>query len=280
MSEPPEITRRKAMAGAFAGLSLFFGDLFGPDPLHVTEDGNDVAEGVETIDFGDNVSVSVTDDGIRVDIDGAWTETTDGGGREVVQPPDGRNIHNPNVTTLLKSVGVGAHPTTIGEGTFTGDGRRSLAIQADDYITQLGGEVISGTASDQPRRSSFRARGSPGSKAAVSDGDNLADWVASGYDGDQYQAAGAIEIDVDGSVSTGTVPTRKRLILTDTGGTQFVHSLSRPDGVLELKNGGLLTPAGSSSSLAQRFAGGAGFYVDSNGEIIAVDEAGNETTIS
>jgi hypothetical protein len=42
----------------------------------------------------------------------------------------------------------------------------------------------------------------------------------------------------------------------------------------------LTTSDGSNSSLGIRFSGGAGFYVNGSGEIVAVDESGNETTLT
>jgi len=54
----------------------------------------------------------------------------------------------------------------------------------------------------------FRSRGTNASKTALQDNDGIASLAAFGYDGSEYKRTGLITFKVDGTVSSGTIPTK------------------------------------------------------------------------
>lgn len=264
-ADPEKRESMKTMAAAAVGVALFtdadwwpFGDDGLEEPLRILNDGDEVDDGVEELDFGNGVTVNTTDDGVTINVDQDFSG---------------------DVTTDSR-LGAGTRsPGNIGD--FTSDEIRvGVAGTGDQRIV---GETFSDTVSDALHLAGVRYRGSDGSPAAVSDGDFLGSFTGYGYDGEDASSGASIQFKVDGTVSSGSLPSKMDVNVTDSNGSAFFHSRFLSDGTLKVNNGSLQSLAGGATygnGALELGSNGARLELNGSGEIVVVDEAGNETVIS
>lgn len=264
---PEKRESMKTMAAAAMGVAIFtdadwwpFGDDGLEEALRILSDGEDVADGVEELDFGSGVTVETTDTGVTIDVEQDFTG---------------------DVTTT-DSVGIGTQsPGSVADDNFTDTDVR-LAISGDGDQRIIGESFVE-SVNDAFQYSGATFRGSPSNPSAVQDQDMLVNISGWGYDGSSLGGGGGLQFRVDGTVSTGAVPMKTRLTLVDTDGTAFVAAQWLADGTFSVDNGALQSLAGGDTygnGAVLLGENGARLEVDGSGEIVAVDEAGNETTIS
>lgn len=127
-----------------------------------------------------------------------------------------------NFTSPLSSLAIvkkgSSLPGTVwvptGSPVFTGFGE-TVAGNAD-FILGMAGEAFN----FRPTFFGRRSRGTLNAPLVVQSGDQLASFMASGYDGSAFQVPAGVEFFVDGTPSTGTVPTRVSLVTGSNGGTR------------------------------------------------------------
>lgn len=266
--DPEKRESLKTMAAAAMGVALFtdsswwpFGDDDGlGEALRILNDGEDVDVGVEELDFGNSVSVTTTDTGVRIDVKQDFTG---------------------DVTTD-SDVGIGTRsPSGIADGFFSpGDVRLAVSGSGDQRIV---GEAYGDSMDDAVQFYGVGARGSTSSPAAVQDQDLLVNFAGAAHDGSDFLGVGGLQMRVDGAVSTGVVPTQTRCSLVDSSGNAFLATQRHADGTFSVDNGALQSLAGGATydnGAVELGGNGARLEVNGSGEIVAVDEAGNETTIS
>ena len=136
---------------------------------------------------------------------------------------------------------------------------------------------------------SERSRGTPGSPATVNDADTIMAFQPNPHDGTSYITTGLIAFRVDGTPSTGSVPTAiqfrtgsvsfgtERARITSTGDT-LIGTTTYPGGttgksIIFGDNGGDVQPGTNTAGLYAKDVSG-------TVEMFAVDEANNATQIS
>ena len=109
----------------------------------------------------------------------------------------------------------------ISFGDNTNDGR--VGIVTSTYTTTSVFQVSqSHNTSDAVNATFFRSRGTAGSPTTVQSNDDIIDISFAGYDGTVYQTKAAISATVDGTVSSGVVPTKITIATSGTAGGPVV----------------------------------------------------------
>jgi hypothetical protein len=134
---------------------------------------------------------------------------------------------------------------------------------ADNNMMGMGFDSF-GSSSGLGGGSMFRyARGTQAAKVAVQDGDRLGFFVFSGYDGTNFLNTAGLTAKVEGSVSTGHVPTRlvfetnaagnprlERMVISSSGNIGI--GVSTPAYPLQLGNGAYVTTGGAWTDASSR----------------------------
>jgi hypothetical protein len=124
---------------------------------------------------------------------------------------DGHHVH---VGTLC--AGIDAHTIDYSGTVYSSD--LASAEDGGTNAAQLLLQRWASGASSAPRRITGRSKGTQASPTTVADNDVLAeDWVL-GYDGTNFRMGGRIRWLVDGTVSTGVIPSEMLIQLCDSGG--------------------------------------------------------------
>lgn len=215
----------------------------------------------------------------RVNQDDVFVRDT-GSGWEIIGGCGSTSHPLPNVQT--KSVGVGTTaPDNIASSEFpSGEVRAGISGTGHQRVVT---EAFVDNKNDGVQYTGVTRRGTPSSPSAVQDSDLMTYLSTYGYDGSDVIGTGGLQFRVDGTVSTGVIPMKYRAILTDASGTAFVHSQGKPDGTLSVDNGALQSLAGGSTyGNGALLLGSNGARLEKNGlgEVVVIDDAGNETVLS
>lgn len=152
-----------------------------------------------------------------------------GAGKALVIEDEANPDSTPFVVAADGKVGIGVsnptgQPLEIGSGSF---GIRVTRYSATSYA---------GSGIDLRKSSS----GTVGTDAAVASEDRLGRVLYSGYDGTSYVSPTEIGSDVDGTVSTGVVPSRLYFATASTAGTVTERMRIDSNGRIKIPAGGVL----------------------------------------
>lgn len=126
----------------------------------------------------------------------------------------------------------------------------TLTMKREDSGNSINQLLLSD--SNTGTRSAFnifaRSRNSGGTPIAVLNNDRLGAFRVEGHDGTQFITGGRFQFEVDGTPSTGIIPTNFGVYTMDTGGTLALRLLVNPNGRMRILSGGLdqvvITPEG------------------------------------
>lgn len=263
-ADPEKRESMKTMAAAAVGVAMFTDASWWPfgggveDALRILNDGEPIDDGVEELDFGNAIAVQKTEDGVQIDVQQDFTG---------------------DVTTD-EAVGVGTrNPDDVFSGTF-GAGEVGYAVSGSG-TRRFAGEAFSDGAHDALWIQGARYRGTAASPSAVQDGDLLLNVGGYGYDGSGLLGS-SLRFRVDGPVSDTGVPTKFGVGVGDANGNEQVAELL-PSGAWQAKNGALQSLAGGATygnGALELGSNGARLEVNASGEVVVIDEAGNETLLS
>jgi len=183
-----------------------------------------------------------------------------------------------NTLTATSSLFIGTSGA-IGIGTTTNT--NSLYISYSNALNAPSIDVAAAGASSAAGLNFFRARGAPGAITTVLNGDSTIGIQGNAYDGTSYKTNFTIGATVDGTVSTGVVPTDIVFKNTNAAGTLTQNMTLLANGNLGL---GTTTPVSKLSVVGSTYLAGAltatstvQFTGITNG-LLAADATGNVTS--